>query len=64
MNTMNKYCCRCHRTTRFQVEDKAYTCTSCGVVVVVEQQQKQEEASGERKLIGDPMRSYKTRFAA
>ena len=64
MNTLNKYCCRCHRTTRFQVEEKSYTCTSCGVVVaVVAVEPKQEPPEG-RALIGDPMRSFKTRFAA
>ena len=63
MNTLNKYCCRCHRTTRFQVEEKAYTCTSCGVVAAVQQPKKDVDPDG-RSLIGDPMRSYKTRFAA
>jgi hypothetical protein len=58
MNTVNKYCCRCHRTTRFQVQEAGYTCTSCGVVI--ERKGKPEE----RSLIGNPMRSYKTRFAA
>ena len=59
MNTVNKYCCHCHKTTRFQVQEKAYTCSGCGVVI--EKQDQQQEA---RALIGDPMRSFKTRFAA
>ncbi|HEY3448851.1 MAG TPA: hypothetical protein VGK67_21000 [Myxococcales bacterium] len=63
MNTINKYCCRCHRTTRFQVEEKAYTCTSCGVVMAVAEK-KPESTSEERTLIGDPMRSFRTKFAA
>ncbi len=58
MNTLNKYCCRCHRTTRFLDQEKTYTCTACGVVV--EKAEKPEE----RGLIGNPLRSYKTRFAA
>ena len=62
MNTLNKYCCRCHRTTRFQVEEKAYTCTSCGVVVAVEE--KPDGRAEERTLIGDPMRSFRTKHAA
>ncbi|MGC4117318.1 MAG: hypothetical protein QM765_22705 [Myxococcales bacterium] len=62
MNTINKYCCRCHRTTRFQVEEKSYTCTSCGVVMAIAE--KVEAKSEERTLIGDPMRSFRTKFAA
>jgi hypothetical protein len=58
MKTVNKYCCRCHRTTRFQVQEACFTCTNCGVVI--ERADKPEE----RSLIGNPMRSFKTRFAA
>ncbi|MBI5543512.1 MAG: hypothetical protein HY901_06455 [Deltaproteobacteria bacterium] len=58
MNTVNKYCCRCHRTTRFQEQERSYTCTGCGVVI------EKKERPEERALIGNPMRSYKTRFAA
>lgn len=58
MKTVNKYCCCCHRTTRFEVKEVDFTCTSCGVVI--EKQDRPEE----RSLIGNPMRSYKTRFAA
>ena len=58
MNTVNKYCCRCHQTTRFAVQDGSFTCGRCGIVI-----QKQARPE-ERSLIGDPMRSYKTRFAA
>jgi hypothetical protein len=58
MKTVNKYCCRCHRTTRFQVQETGYTCTGCGVVI------ERAEKAEERSLIGNPMRSFKTRFAA
>lgn len=58
MSTVNKYCCHCHRTTRFQVQEKSYSCTCCGVVI--EKKARPEE----RSLIGNPMRSFKTRFAA
>lgn len=58
MSTINKYCCRCHRTTRFQEQEKSFTCSNCGVVI-----EKIEKSEG-RSLIGNPMRSYKTRFAA
>ncbi len=58
MNTQNRYCCRCHRTTRFHVKDSVFTCTSCGVVI-----DKAKESEKERSLIGDPFRSFKTSFA-
>ena len=61
MNTLNKYCCQCHRTTGFQVQDRSYTCSRCGTVVTL---QEKEDPPAERGLIGDPMRSYKTHFAA
>ena len=58
MKTVNKYCCRCHRTTRFQVQEGTFTCTACGVVI------EKKDRGEERSLIGNPMRSYRTRFAA
>jgi hypothetical protein len=61
MSSENRYCCRCHRTTRFQVQGASYTCTGCGVVIEVAP--RQEPRGSERSLIGDPMR-YKTSFAA
>ena len=61
MSTQNHYCCRCHRTTRFQVQRESYTCTGCGVVIEL---RRQETRDAGRSLIGDPMRSYKTSFAA
>ena len=58
MSTVNKYCCHCHRTTRFVVQDASYTCSGCGVVIEI------KDRAEERSLIGNPMRSFKTRFAA
>ncbi|MBI5545805.1 MAG: hypothetical protein HY901_18095 [Deltaproteobacteria bacterium] len=58
MNSQNRYCCRCHRTTRFVVKDTTFTCSSCGVVV------EGKTRDQERSLIGNPLRSFKTSFAA
>lgn len=62
MSSQNRYCCRCHRTTKFLVQPALFTCTGCGVVVEIPGGG-EHRAEG-RSLIGDPMRSYKTSFAA
>jgi ribosomal protein L37AE/L43A len=54
----NHYCCRCLQTTQFMVTEAIYTCSRCGVVI--DNQQREQP----RKLIGNPLRSYKTSFAA
>jgi hypothetical protein len=58
MSSQNRYCCRCRRTTRFEVKDATFTCTGCGVQIST------DEKTQERALIGDPFRSFKTSFAA
>jgi ribosomal protein S27AE len=63
MSSQNRYCCRCHQTTRFEAGEARLTCSRCGVIVEVSKQPR-AEAKQERVLIGDPMRSYKTSFAA
>jgi len=59
MSTVNKYCCRCHRTTKFLEQGKTFTCSGCGIVI-----DKGIDRAEDRGLIGNPLRSYKTRFAA
>lgn len=57
MSPQNRYCCQCHRTTKFQVREGTFTCTQCGVVIEIKDHEK------ERSLIGDPFRSFRTRAA-
>jgi DNA-directed RNA polymerase subunit RPC12/RpoP len=57
MKTENKYCTRCKRTTKFQVEGEEYTCTSCGVVG------KLVKAAPERDVIGDPFHAFRLKPA-
>ncbi len=59
MNAQNHYCCRCHRTTKFAVDGVKLTCTSCGVIV-----ERQARSEGARGMVGNPLRSFKTSFAA
>ncbi len=63
MSSQNRYCCRCHQTTRFIAGEASFTCTRCGVVVEIPKKSR-PEVEQERTLIGDPMRSFKTSFAA
>lgn len=63
MRSQNRYCCRCHQTTQFAVGESSLTCTRCGVIVEIPKESR-ADAKQERSLIGDPMRSFKTSFAA
>jgi len=55
MATLNRYCTRCNKTTKFQVDGGVYTCAGCGVRVVP------QRAKDERILWGDPFR-FRIRF--
>ncbi len=57
MTPQNRYCCKCHRTTKFLVQGTKFTCSQCGIVV--ETKDREEE----RCLIGNPFRSFKTSAA-
>lgn len=58
MSYQNRYCCRCHRTTRFSVQGTVFTCSGCGVVVDTAENTRQST------LVGNPMRSFRRNDAA
>jgi hypothetical protein len=59
----NRYCCRCQQTTRFEVSGTRFRCTVCGVLVDKGENPRDKSGGGERSLIGNPFRSFKTSFA-
>lgn len=59
MNFQNRYCCRCHCTTKYNVVGTVFTCTKCGVSVDTGTHQPET-----RSLVGDPFRSFRVAKAA
>jgi hypothetical protein len=60
MNFQNRYCCRCHCTTKYRVVGTVFTCTKCGVSVDVFDPTRTKE----RSFIGNPFQSYRISHAA
>jgi hypothetical protein len=57
VNHQNRYCCRCHCTTKYNVIGTQFTCTQCGVTVNL------GERRIERTLIGNPFTSFRIAHA-
>ncbi len=59
MDFQNRYCCRCHCTTKYRVVGTVFTCTQCGVSVDVE-----HKTQAARTLVGNPFKSFRIQHAA